>query len=364
MIDPDIVSRRLLKVHQWPKRDQELWQRATAKGDIFDDTGVAALWRFPTLRRTREGYGRWLSFLISTGQMDEDMEPGLRITRDAVRDYVLVLQHQIQPWTTWSYVLSLWVTARIMAPDEDWEWLYRLLAKLKAARVVSKNKRARMRPAGEIAAWALSRLDAINQGYLQDTQEALQYRNALMVAVLIHCPVRLRNLTMIKIGTHLKLSGDQYRLDFDPEEIKTNRYFTGYLPEVLTPYIERWLTYWRPMLLKNEQEAAFWIGIRGKAMKSGGIYSCIIKTTEAAFGVSINPHLFRDIAVSWVIDMDPTAAGITAPVLGHTNPKTTEEHYIQANQALAVDRYGQSVTTLRDQLAQEYGDPFIARRAL
>lgn len=176
MIDPETVSRRCLKVHQWPEQDQALWHAATAKGDIFEDTGPAALWRMPTLRRTREGYGRWLSFLASTGQMDVSMPPAERITRDAVRDYVLVLQRQIQSWTTWSYVLSLWITARIMAPDMNWEWLYRLLAKLKIARTASKNKRARMRPAGEIANWALNRLDAIDQGFLQDMREALQYR--------------------------------------------------------------------------------------------------------------------------------------------------------------------------------------------
>ena len=106
---------------------------------------------------------------------------------------------------------------------------------------------------------------------------------------------------------------------------------------------------------------AFWVGIRGAPMRPRGIYGCVISTTEAAFGVSINPHLFRDIAVSWIIDMDPAHAGITAPMLGHTNPRTTEEHYIQANQALAVRRYGQSVSALRDRLTDAYGDPYKNR---
>jgi integrase len=362
MIDPETVSRRCLKVHQWPEQDQALWRAATAKGDIFDDAGPAALWRAPTLGRTGGGYGRWLSFLVSTGQLDVSQPPAERITRDSVRDFVLCLQEQVSPWTTWSYVLSLWITARIMGPDKDWEWLYRLLAKLKIARAASKDKRARMRPAGEIAAWAFERLDAIDQGFLQDTQEALQYRNALIIGVLIHCPIRLRNLSMIRIGQHLQFDGQRYRLDFAPHEIKTDRYFTGYLPEDMTPYIQRWLTYWRLMLLKDLHENAFWLGIRGEPFGPRGIYQAITQTTEAAFGVAINPHLFRDIAVSWVVDMDPAAAGITAPVLGHTNPKTTEEHYMQANQALAGDRYSQSVNAVRERLLNEYGNPFNGRR--
>jgi integrase/recombinase XerD len=361
MIDPDIVSRRCLNVEEWPEQDQALWRAATTQGDVFDDAGRASQWRQPTLERTRQGYGRWLSFLSSTGQFNRDIAAADRITRDAVRDYVLVLQQQVTSWTTWSYVLSLWIAARIMGPDTDWEWLYRIVAKLKLARSASTDKRARMVPAAKIAAWAFDRMEAINAGPLSDTQQALAYRNALMIAVLVHCPVRLRNLTMVRLNRHLSFDGIHYRLDFEPHEVKTDRFLTCHLPPDLTPPLQRWLTYWRPMLLKDTREDALWVGIRGTAMRPRGIYGCVIDTTATAFGVAINPHLFRDIAVSWLVDMDPAAAGITAPILGHINPKTTEEHYIQANQALAVDRYGQSVTSLRQQLAQEYGNPLKGR---
>ena len=193
-----------------------------------------------------------------------------------------------------------------------------------------------MQPAGEIARWALRRLDALNQSPIQDAQDALAYRNTLMIAILINCPIRLRNLSMIRIDKHLVFDGARYRLDFEPAEVKTDRYLSCTLPENLTPHLSQWLNHWRPRLMAASDHDAFWVGIRGAPMRPRGIYGCVISTTEAAFGVSINPHLFRDIAVSWIIDMDPAHAGITAPMLGHTNPRTTEEHYIQANQALAV----------------------------
>lgn len=355
------ISRRSLRVEEWPEADQALWHTATAKGGIFEDTGPAALWRPPTLERTRQGYGRWLSYLISSDQMSTEHLPHQRITLDVIRPYVLCLEDQVQPWTTWSYMLSLWVTARLVGPNEDWGWLYSILAKLQLKRRSATNKRARMQPAGDIARWSLMRLGAINQSLIQDTQDALAYRNALMIAILIHCPVRLRNLTMIRIGKHLAFDGKRYRLDYEPIEVKTNRYLSCTLPEDLTPYISKWLTHWRPKLMTRSGHDAFWVGVTGDPLGSRGIYGSIIKTTEAAFGTSINPHLFRDIAVSWIIDMDPSHAGITAPMLGHINPKTTEEHYIQANQALAISRYGQSIITLRTQLANAYGDPYKNR---
>ena len=355
------ISRRCLHVEEWPQSDQALWHAATTKGSIFDDTGPAALWRAPTLDRTRQGYGRWLSYLISSEQMHDEQLPHERITPDNVRQYVLCLQEQVQPWTTWSYMLSLWVTARLFRPDDDWGWLYTILAKLQLKRRPASNKRARMQPAGEIARWALRRLDTLNQSPIQGAQDALAYRNTLMIAILINCPIRLRNLSMIRIDKHLVFDGARYRLDFEPAEVKTDRYLSCTLPENLTPHLSQWLNHLRPRLMAESDHDAFWVGIRGAPMRPRGIYGCVISTTEAAFGVSINPHLFRDIAVSWIIDMDPAHAGITSPMLGHTNPRTTEEHYIQANQALAVRRYGQSVSALRDRLTDAYGDPYKNR---
>jgi integrase len=97
-------------------------------------------------------------------------------------------------------------------------------------------------------------------------------------------------------------------------------------------------------------------------MQNRGVYGCVIAATEAAFGTSINPHLFRDIAASWIVDMTPENVGIASSLLGHINPATTEDHYIQANQAIAGDRYRNSINELRSQLKSEYGDPYQDRR--
>ena len=65
------VSRRCLHVHEWPEIDQELWRDVTAQGSVLDENhSRSSLWRAPTRKRVRKGYGRWLSFLISTDRMD------------------------------------------------------------------------------------------------------------------------------------------------------------------------------------------------------------------------------------------------------------------------------------------------------
>jgi len=264
-----------------------------------------------------------------------------------------MLQSQIASWTVWTYVTCLHQVAKAFAPEQDWDWLYKIAAKLKVLRRATKEKLSKLRPAYEIAAWAYKTLDDLNASPDRRPKAVLQYRDALFVALLINCPMRLRNLAMIRIGHHLQWTGEVYRFDFVPVEIKTNRYLTLYLPPELNTYLDAWLNEWRLHILRKTDHDALWIGIRGEPMKSHGIYLRIRFTTEAAFGVAINPHLFRDIAVTSVADQTPENIGITGPMLGHVSPKTTEDHYLHANQLIAVRRYANSIATLRQEFAMD-----------
>jgi integrase len=86
-------------------------------------------------------------------------------------------------------------------------------------------------------------------------------------------------------------------------------------------------------------------------MVKAGIYREICRFTKRAFGQPINPHLFRDCAVSTVATDDPEHIGIAAPLLGHRDPRTTEKHYVQANALAAGRRLRRSIDRLRLDLA-------------
>lgn len=176
------------------------------------------------------------------------------------------------------------------------------------------------------------------------------YRDALAIALLIYCPtMRLGNLAMIEIDKHLIRMTDGYRLSFAPKETKTRKPFAIPIPSSLTPYIEHYLDRVRPALLGSTESLRLWITRYGQPMTGKALHLGITKATKRAFGRSINPHLFRDCAVTTVALEDPTHIGIAAPILGHTDPRTTEAHYIQANAIVAGRRLGQSIDTLRKQ---------------
>jgi integrase len=52
--------------------------------------------------------------------------------------------------------------------------------------------------------------------------------------------------------------------------------------------------------------------------------------TRQAFGRHVWPYLFRDCAVTELVDSTPDDIGITADLLGHADLRTTPRHYIKA----------------------------------
>jgi integrase/recombinase XerD len=344
--------RRCLKVPEWPEWDQRLWVIIFQPGDILDgDIGAGFHWKEATRQKYRKGYGRWLTFLITTHQFDAAVPPTDRITPERVTAYMEQLRQDIAPWTVWGRVAELLAVAKAFAPDHDWSWLRRIVRYLETNSQDSKNKQPRLRPAAEIAAWAYQRMDAIITNP-PDRDPASRYRDALMIGLLITCPaMRLGNLTMIRINQHLKRTSDGYRLIFTADETKTDKPLSISAPESLTPYMEYYLDSVRPVLLQSRDWDHLWITRYGEPMKSRTIYGRITTITKRAFGVSINPHLFRDCAVTTVAIDDPEHIGIAAPLLGHTDPRTTEKHYIQANALVAGRRLRKSVDALRKKLA-------------
>lgn len=345
-------TRRCLKVHEWPELDQNAWHALFVPGDILDGTaGAGFRWKEATREKYRKGYGRWLTFLITTNQLDPDTDPALRVTPERITAYLDKLRSDdIADWTVWGRLNELFCVLKAFAPDLDSSWLRRVVRYLETNSVDSRNKLPRLRPAPEIAAWAYSRMDDIvSDPPLRDP--ASHFRDALMIGLLITCPtMRLRNLVMIDIGRHLRILEEGYYLSFAPAETKTDKPMSIPVPGSLTPYIGHYIEVVRPALLQSTSSDRLWITKYGQPMKGKIVFDRISKVTERAFGRPINPHLFRDCAVTTVAIDDPEHVGIVAPLLGHHDPRTTEKHYIQANSIAAGRRLRKSVDTMRKEL--------------
>ena len=168
------------------------------------------------------------------------------------------------------------------------------------------------------------------------------------------------------IGRHLLFDGRAYRLEFTAAETKTGRLYHAAVPPELTAYVDDYLQVHRPRLQSFARadgpgtDGRLWLGRRGRPLSSGGIERLIAARTREAFGKPIYPHLFREIAVTELVDFAPDEIGIAPDLLGHADLRTTRKHYIQAQSMVAHLRV-QDVIAARRRAAASRGSTGISR---
>ena len=88
--------------------------------------------------------------------------------------------------------------------------------------------------------------------------------------------------------------------------------------------------------------------LQGQALAYDTLYSRVLLTTKRLFGIAVAPHDFRTMAATALANSSPEDALHARPLLGHRSPKTTERHYIRANQLQASARVNAVLQDVRD----------------
>ena len=140
-------------------------------------------------------------------------------------------------------------------------------------------------------------------------------------------------------------------------ETKTGRPYVAVSHE-LTPYIDRWLQAYRLVPLTAATTGLtvnigrhLWINRSGQPMTGRAIHAQITLRTRQAFGNAIWPHLFRDCAVTELVDCAPEEIGIAPDLLGHADLRTTRKHYIQVHGMTAHRRIQDLIAARRRAVA-------------
>jgi integrase/recombinase XerD len=355
-------ARRCLKLDAWPEADRRAWQAALRKGDVLEPGGLAARWGRKTQAKVVSCYGRWLTWLSLNGLLDSGSAPAERATPANVARYVGDLQALGNaPYTVLGRVRDLHNALRAMVPGDDWAWVLRIARRLRWTVESVRDKRARIAPTDELFAYGIELMieaDGPSGGTV--FARAMRYRDGLMIAMLAARPVRRANFASIEIGRHLVRQADGYQLRFEARETKTHAPYVRWLPEVLIPYLERYLDHYRPILAARTPPpdrkrsfhppgTALWLSIFCSAMSEQAIYYRIRDLTKAKFGHSMSPHLFRDAAATSIATKDPEHVYITTSVLAHRSLATSERHYNHARSLEASRRFQGRILELRRQ---------------
>jgi integrase len=343
-----------LRLAEWPERDRQLWQLALQPADLLELGGERAAYAMTSNRDVERGYGRWLTFCQRQDVAFERHVPADRITPERLAAYVEELERLGNGTkTVLSRLEELYAAASVMDPNRDWRWIRRIAARVRARHVPVREKHARMVGTDELLELGIAlmaRAPSESTGRLR----AIMFRDGLLIACLALRPVlRRRNLTSLELGRHLRRMGEGWIVCVSGDETKTGEPIDFLWPDELVPALEEWLVRWRSklMALKNRWTRAIgdalWVSSHGSPMTQPAIYDRFVDRTRAAFGRSINPHLFRDCAATTLARVDPEHVRIAAPLLGHRSFATTERYYVQANQARATRTQQQVLLTLR-----------------
>ena len=111
--------------------------------------------------------------------------------------------------------------------------------------------------------------------------------------------------------------------------------------EWLKPYIDLYLNEARPVLLDGSQIGtnALWISSTGRPMTVKKVGSLITQITRETIGIGISPHLFRTADATTVAEAYGDMPHLASALLGHSDSKITEEHYIRASSLKAGQDY-------------------------
>jgi integrase/recombinase XerD len=328
------------------------WAAAHHRGGLLDEDGLAAAWAPATRAIIAGGYGRYLSFLAETEGLDGTVPLADRVTRPRVEAYVARLRECNHSSTVAARILQLARAVAVMTPEVDWAWLRRIAARLRRMSQPARDDRARLVPATtvrDLGAELMQRADA--GGGLSTRQQALLFRDGLMIRILLACSVRARNVAAMSIGTSVQRRGDEWWVSFGPGETKNRRPFEVPLPASFTAGIERYIAHHRPQLVRRSPTPvagdALWISDGGKPLTAKEVGQRISAVTQRELGRALNPHLFRKICPTELAIRDPAHVGIAQPLLGHADYRTTQQAYNLGRAIDAARRHNALIESLR-----------------
>jgi integrase len=334
-----------------PESDVRLWNNAIQPVEWFDDSSPAAAWSLASRQRHWQSYRRWLGYLHHTAQDVLALPPVERITEQRVRYFIEHLRQTVSMCGAWNYANGLLAIAKLFCPQQNWSWLSSAVSSLERL-IVPRNKRPRLRSSHDLAALGQRLMDQADASTDQrPLEQAILYRDGLIIALLADRPVRRRNLAGIVIGHNLIKTSSGYDLHFPNDETKTGAEIRFSVPDPLIARLTRYLDHYRPLFPGARSHLGLWASTSGGRLLDDAIYSRIIKHTEAAFGQSVNPHLFRDALATTLAIECPDKIGVASRMLGHSTETFTQAHYIQAGTVSASRTYQDTLRELRKELA-------------
>jgi integrase len=336
----------VMPVPLWPAQDQNCWLKGTEPipglhrqrhVDTLAPRSIDAAWK---------SYGRLLAVLAKNRPLTRDIGPAERVTIEAVALYFDELRAAGNcDNTIKSRLFHLRTALHIMVPKENFDWITRPGdVPLDAILKQDPNDDMFVPDAKLLFEWGLSLMTSLPLPYnsAERLETCRNFRNGLIIALLACRAPRLGSLAQMRLGRNLEKRNGEYWARLQSMIVKNKRELYYSLPIILTPYIDRYLSEIRPILLDPVASDAVWGNGDGGAFTYRSLQTMIWRQTKAEvrkkFAEAFGPHRFRHAFATALAEADPTNPGLAAVVLGITEG-VVAEHYCRARQANAARKF-------------------------
>ena len=196
--------------------------------------------------------------------------------------------------TVYGSIQKLRRFTQLIAPKKDVGWLIEIEHELFSA-MRPKSKWERFVLAEVIIEAGLTQIaEAETVKKRPQLTRARMVRDGLMIALLAHYPIRLKNYAALSMGRSLVKIDKVWWIKLTAAETKEKRADERPIEEYLGDLIDKYIKTYRPILARGKDPgSALWLAMNGKPMAECYVREVITETTRATLGVPINPHMFR-----------------------------------------------------------------------
>jgi len=178
---------------------------------------------------------------------------------------------------------------------------------------------------------------------------AILAMRATAIAILLSCPIRIKNLTALELGTHIQavqIDGKKrFRLQLKASEVKNHVVIEAVLAAHVSGILDTYLTKYRKLISPAPTSVLFPTAAGG-FRAPGGFGPDLTKTIYQVTGIHLTPHTFRHFAAFLHLRERPGEYVKVQKALGHKQLDTTIKFYAPLTSASALEEYGSLLDNL------------------
>jgi integrase len=188
------------------------------------------------------------------------------------------------------------------------------------------------------------RLARVNEPTVRDAQTM---QMAVLLSVLSHLPVRIKNAAALDLDRHIKRpvggKAGSWLVHIPAPEVKNGVAIDAELNERVSDLLALYCERFRPILLKVPSTALF-VGQTGRTKGSHVLGKQFSRFVRRETGLIVNPHLMRHYTAFVYLQKYPGDYETVRQLLGHKNIATTVSFYAGADTKASLKRLDEVIS--------------------